>query len=401
MADKKLTEKMNDAIREFKAGNFLIVVDDETRENEGDLIIAAEKATPAKINFMAKHGRGLICVSMEKERLNKLGIGPMVTEQEELYGCKFTVSVDAKKGTTTGISAHDRAETIRQLISPTAKPADFKRPGHIFPLIAELGGVLKRAGHTESAVDLSRLAKLYPSGVICEIMSDDGTMARLPELQKFAKLHKIKIISVQDIIEYRRIKENFIEKVAEADLPTAFGNFRVHVYRNKVTGEEVTALVKGEITGNKPTLVRVHSECLTGDAFLSRKCDCGAQLHTAMKMIEKEGCGAILYLRQEGRGIGIANKIRAYELQDKGYDTVEANLKLGFKDDLRDYGTGAQVLAYMGIHKLRLITNNPLKVIGLKGYGLEIVDRVPIKPGRNIHNVKYLLTKKDRMGHYL
>lgn len=402
MKGKKIKlNTIDEALGDFRKGRFVIVVDDENRENEGDLVVAAEKIMPEKINFMAKHGRGLICVPMEKARLDYLKIFPMVKEQDELYGCNFTVSVDAKKGTTTGISARDRANTVRALIAEKSGPSDFRKPGHIFPLIAEPGGVLKRAGHTEAAVDLARISGMCPAAVICEIMNEDGTMSRLPELIGFGKKHKIKIITIADLIKYRREKENLVKKVAEANLPTGFGNFRIFVYSNQLTGEESIALVKGDIGEKENVLVRVHSQCLTGDTFFSKRCDCGNQLQMAMKMISEEGYGVILYMKQEGRGIGITNKIRAYHLQEKGLDTVEANKKLGFEEDLRDYGIGAQILSDLGLKKIRLITNNPRKVIGLNGHGLEIIKRVPIKPSKNIHNIRYLNTKKRKLGHYL
>jgi len=401
MSSKIKLNTIDEAIKDFRIGRFVIVVDDKKRENEGDLIVAAEKITREKINFMAKQGRGLICVPMEKDRLDYLDIHPMVNKQDELYDCKFTVSVDVNKGVATGISAQDRARTVRALIAEKSKPTDFRKPGHIFPLIAESGGVLKRAGHTEAAVDLARLSGLCPAGVICEIMNEDGTMARLHELLKFGKRHKIKTISIEQLIEYRRRQEKLVEKVAEAELPTEFGNFRIIAYTNKLDNNEAIAIIKGELSGNEPVLVRVHSECLTGDVLHSRRCDCGQQLKTSMSIIQKIGRGVILYMRQEGRGIGLLNKIKAYALQDKGLDTVEANKKLGFENDLRDYGIGAQILVDLGLHKIRLLTNNPKKVIGLKGYGLEIVERVPLKPKINIFNKKYLATKKSKMRHYL
>ena len=392
---------IDEAINDLRLGRFIIIVDDEKRENEGDLIVAAEKATPERINFMAKHGRGLICVPMEKRRLDYLNIHPMVSEQDEIYGCKFTVSVDVKKGITTGISARDRANTVRALIAENSKPSDFRKPGHIFPLIAEEGGVLRRAGHTEASVDLAKLAGLCPSAVICEIMNEDGTMARLQELAMFGKKHGIKIITIEDLIEYRRKKEKLVERTAEAELPTEFGSFRVVAYTSKLDGKEAIALVKGDINGKEPVLVRVHSECLTGDTFHSKRCDCGEQLKSAMKLINKKGRGVLLYMHQEGRGIGLINKIKAYALQDKGFDTVEANKKLGFECDLRDYGIGAQILADLGLHRIKLLTNNPKKVVGLRGHGLEIVERLPLKPKANIFNKQYLATKKKKMGHYL
>ncbi len=393
---------IEEAVEDIKAGKMVIIVDSPDRENEGDLIMAAEKVTPEAINFMTKYARGLICVPLTSQRVEELKLEPMTRENTEHYGTDFTVSVDARFGITTGISAQDRAHTIKVLISSTTTPEDLVKPGHIFPLRAKPGGILERAGHTEAAVDIARLAGLYPAGVICEIMNDDGTMARLPQLVEFAKKFNLKIISIADLIQYRRRTEKLVEKVAEADLPTKFGHFKVMVYQYKIDKSIHIALVKGKINKKEPVLVRVHSECLTGDTFGSLRCDCGEQLHKAMKMIEKEGKGVIVYMRKhEGRGIGIVNKIKAYKLQEDGLDTVEANCALGFPPDLRDYGIGAQILVDIGVGKIRLMTNNPRKIIGIKGYGLEIVERVPIEIKPNEKNIKYLATKKKKLGHSL
>lgn len=380
---------------------MVIVADDEDRENEGDFIMAAEKITPEAINFMAKYGRGMICMPLTGERCMELDLDLMVGNNTALHNTAFTVTIDAIKGTTTGISAQDRALTIKLTTQPDTKPEDFARPGHIFPLRAADGGVLKRAGHTEASVDLPRLAGLYPAGVLCEIMNDDGTMARMPQLEEVAKRFDLKIITIRDLIEYRRRDEKLIFREAEVDFPTKFGHFRLIHFRNKVTQEHHLALVKGDLAGDDPVLVRVHSECLTGDVFGSERCDCGDQLHNAMEMINREGKGALLYMNQEGRGIGLSAKLMAYVLQDKGMDTVEANRSLGFPDDLRNYGTGALMLKNLGIRKLRLMTNNPRKVIGLEGYDLEIVERVPIEIEPNKSNVHYLETKRDKMGHLI
>jgi 3,4-dihydroxy 2-butanone 4-phosphate synthase/GTP cyclohydrolase II len=389
------------ALAEIKAGKFVLVVDDESRENEGDLIMAAEKVTPEAINFMAVHARGLICVPMTGERLDELGIPLMVTENTSAHTTAFTVSVEARHGVTTGISAKDRAVTIKALISPSSKPEDIARPGHIFPLRSRDGGVLVRAGHTETTVDLARLAGLYPAGVCCEIMNEDGSMARLPQLEQLAKKLNIIIVSVADLISYRRRHEKLVHLVIETRLPTPFGDFKALAYKSDIESGEHLALVMGDIKDGTPVLVRVHSECLTGDVFGSQRCDCGEQLDLAMKMVAGEKRGVILYMRQEGRGIGFHNKLCAYALQDKGLDTVEANLSLGFDADLRDYGIGAQILADLGLKEIRMLTNNPKKVVGLEGYGLKVVQTVPIIVAPNPHNRKYLETKQNKMGHIL
>lgn len=393
-------KRVEEAIRDIKDGKMVILVDDEDRENEGDLTMAAEKVTPEAINFMTKFGRGLICLTLTEEKADELELKPMVSENTSKLKTAFTVSIDAKKGVTTGVSAYDRAHTILTAIQNDAKSEDLARPGHIFPLRARKGGVLVRTGQTEGSVDLARLAGLKAAGIICEIMKDDGTMARMPDLEKFAKEHNLRIVTIADIIEYRLRKDRLVRRVAEAIVPTRYGgDFKAIVYENDVDFHEHLAMIKGEINPNEPILVRVHSECLTGDVFGSERCDCGDQLKCAMKLIEKEGNGVILYMHQEGRGIGLANKIRAYALQDKGMDTVEANEKLGFKADLRDYGIGAQILLDIGVRKMRLMTNNPKKIVGLEGYGLEVVERVPIEVIPHKRNIDYLRIKKEKMGH--
>jgi len=387
------------AISDFKSGKMVIVVDDEDRENEGDIIFAAEKTTPEKINFMIKEGKGLICIAISEEIANGLDLRPMVETNTENTGCNFTVSVDAKKKTATGISAKDRAQTILTIINPKSKPQDLRRPGHIFPIIAKEGGVLKRAGHTEAASDLAKLAGLKQAGVLCEIIKDNGEMARMTDLIKFAKKHNLSIITIKDLIEFRRHNEKFIEKTAETLLETKYGEFKMIVYKSKIDGKEHIALIKGTL--GKNSLVRVHSECMTGDLFKSTQCDCGEQLELSFKKISKESSGVILYMRQEGRGIGLANKLKAYNLQKKGYDTVEANKALGFEPDLRDYGIGAQILKDLGLSEIRILTNNPKKIVGLEGHGLKITKRIRLEttPGKN--NAKYLRTKKTKLGHLL
>jgi 3,4-dihydroxy 2-butanone 4-phosphate synthase/GTP cyclohydrolase II len=389
------------AIEDIKNGKMVVVVDDEDRENEGDFIMAAEKVTPETVNFMAVHGRGLICTPVTSDLIDHLKLHPMVESNTALHGTKFTVSVDACSGVTTGISAADRSHTIRLLVDDQTHPEDLCRPGHVFPIQARRGGVLTRAGHTEATVDLASMAGLKPIGVLCEIMDDDGSMARLPRLREIADEYNLRLITVQDLIEYRRHHERMIKKVEVVDFPTRYGIFKLHLYNSQYDDHHHLAVVKGEVAGKTDVLVRVHSQCLTGDVFGSARCDCGEQLASALQMIEKEKSGVLLYMRQEGRGIGLANKIRAYKLQDQGKDTVEANNDLGFKADLRDYGVGAQILVDLGLSSIRLMTNNPKKVVGLGGYGLEIGDRVPIQCKPTKHNLKYLETKRDKLGHLL
>jgi 3,4-dihydroxy 2-butanone 4-phosphate synthase / GTP cyclohydrolase II len=395
-------DPIEEILQEIRAGRMIIVTDDEDRENEGDLVMAAEMITPEAVNFMATHGRGLICAPITEGRAEQLGLQRMVLENRESYRTDFTVSVDAAEGVTTGISAHDRARTIQMLVEPGATPRDLVQPGHVFPLRAKPGGVLRRAGHTEASVDLARLAGLQPAGVLCEILNADGTMARLPQLMEFKAKHSLKICSIADLIAYRRQRERLVEREQVIKLPTDFGDFDLHMYRSLIDGTHHLALVKGVIAEAETTLVRVHSECLTGDVFASRRCDCGSQLHAALGQIEAAGNGVLLYMRQhEGRGIGLPAKIHAYKLQEEGLDTVEANEKLGFPAELRDYGVGAQILHDLGVRRMRFLTNNPKKVIGLNGYGLEIVEVVPIKSPANPHNEKYLETKKVKLGHLL
>lgn len=400
-----MLNSIEEVLKDVSQGKPVIVVDDESRENEGDLIIAAEFASPDNINFMLKEGRGLICVPLEEERIKQLGLHRMYTV-EDLYQAKdpyqtaWMISVDARKGVTTGISAFDRSRTIKTLVNPETKPEGLTRPGHVFPLKARKGGVLVRAGHTEAAVDLTRMAGLFPAGVICEILKDDGTMARLPDLLKFAKKHNLKICSISSLIEYRRKQSRLIDKVEQVSLPTEFGNFTLHLYKSLIDPGLHAALTMGDVQ-KQPVLTRVHSECLTGDVFSSLRCDCGRQLKESMKMVSAEGKGVVLYMRQEGRGIGLENKIKAYAFQEKGMDTVEANEALGFRPDLRDYGIGAQILIDLGVKKIRLLTNNPRKIVGIEGYGIEVVERVPIKVSPNKENKRYLETKKNKMGHLI
>jgi 3,4-dihydroxy 2-butanone 4-phosphate synthase/GTP cyclohydrolase II len=392
---------IEEVIEDLRTGKIIIVVDDEQRENEGDFIAAAEKTTPDVINFMATHGRGIICTAITNQRANELKLGMMVESNTSLHETPFTVSVDYLHGTTTGVSAFDRAKTVQSMVDNSTKPSDLARPGHIFPLRAMEGGVLRRAGHTEASVDLCKLAGLSPASVLCEILKEDGTMARVPELFEIAKKFHLKIATVRALIEYRMQREKLVHKIVSTSLPTQFGEFVVHIYRSETDTNEHVALTKGEIRHDVPTLIRVHSECLTGDVFHSLRCDCNEQLHAAIHMVEKEGTGIVLYMRQEGRGIGLANKLQAYKLQDEGMDTVEANEKLGFRPDLRDYGIGAQILRDLGVGKMRLMTNNPKKVVGLHGYGLEIIERVPLEVHPNGVNEKYLTTKRDKLGHLI
>ncbi len=394
-------DSIEEAVADIRDGKMVILVDDEDRENEGDLTMAAEKVTPEAINFMAKYGRGLICLSLTVDKIDELQLPMMSSKNTSQFGTAFTVSIEAKKGVSTGISAGDRATTILTAVREDCKAEDLARPGHIFPLRAQNGGVLKRAGQTEGSVDLARIAGLAPAGVICEIMNEDGTMSRVPELALFAKEHGMKMVTIKSLIEYRMRRESFVKRAAVTKLPTEYGEFIAIAYENEVDDYNHLALVKGEIKPGDDVLVRVHSECLTGDVLHSLRCDCGDQLHKAMQIIDKEGKGVILYMRQEGRGIGLVNKLRAYELQDKGMDTVEANLELGFKADLRDYGIGAQILVELGVKKMRLMTNNPRKIVGLEGYGLKVTGRVPLEIPAQSNNLKYLKTKKQKMGHIL
>ncbi|MGP0629362.1 bifunctional 3,4-dihydroxy-2-butanone-4-phosphate synthase/GTP cyclohydrolase II [Nitrospina sp. 32_T5] len=399
--EKPVFSSIEDAIEDVRQGKMIVIVDDEDRENEGDLMIASDCVTPEAINFMAKFGRGLICLAMTEERTQELGLQMMTGDNQSRFETPFTVSIDARNGISTGISAADRAHTIKVAMDPKARPYDLVIPGHIFPLRAREGGVLVRAGQTEGSVDMARLAGLTPSGVICEIMNDDGTMARVPELAKFCKKHDLKMVTIKDLMEYRLNSETLVEEVASTLLPTEFGEFQAVAFRNKLIDQVHIALIKGDIQEDAPTLVRVHSQCLTGDVFGSFRCDCGEQLSKALEMIEKEGRGVLLYLYQEGRGIGILNKLKAYALQDEGQDTVEANASLGFKPDLRDYGIGAQILRALGLGKIRIMSNNPRKIVGLEAYGLEMVERVPIEVQPNKQNIRYLKTKQMKMGHLI
>ncbi|MGM0546318.1 MAG: bifunctional 3,4-dihydroxy-2-butanone-4-phosphate synthase/GTP cyclohydrolase II [Bacteroidota bacterium] len=394
-------DSIEDAIEDIKEGRMVIVADDEDRENEGDFVMAAEMVTPEAVNLMAKYGRGLICVPITREKAYSLNLDYMVTDGADPDEAAFTVSVDHKELTTTGISASDRANTIKEMIKKDAKPGDFRRPGHIFPLIGVEGGVLRRAGHTEAAIDLARLAGLQPSGIICEIMKDNGAMARLPDLVDIAEEFDMKLISIKDLISYRMKNESLVRKVVDVNLPTIYGDFQLHAFQERLTGDHHLALAKGEWDEDDPVLVRVHSSCMTGDIFGSKRCDCGEQLHQALLQVEKEGRGVVLYMNQEGRGIGLVNKLKAYKLQEEGLDTVEANEALGFEPDARDYGVGAQILRSLGICKMKLMTNNPVKRVGLKSFGLEMVERVPIEVGAYPENAKYLKTKRDKMGHHL
>ena len=400
MAEKQF-HTIEEAIEDFRNGKILIVVDDEDRENEGDFVLAAEKVTPEAINFFVKEGRGVVCTPITSERAKELNLDLMVEANTSLHETPFTVSIDYLQGSTTGVSVMERANTVRALADPNAQAQDFGRPGHIFPLRAMDGGVLRRAGHTEAVVDLCKLSGLTPAGVLCEILAEDGTMARVPQLLNIADKFNLKIITVRALIEYRIRRDKLVQRLVSTNLPSMYGKFRIHLYKSQTDSKEHIALVKGEISPEIPTLVRVHSECLTGDVFGSLRCDCNAQLVSSMQMIEKEGCGVILYMRQEGRGIGLLNKLKAYSLQDEGLDTVEANEKLGFRADLRDYGIGAQILRDLGVGKMRLLTNNPKKIIGLTGYGLEVVERVSLEINPNGYNERYLATKRDKLGHLI
>lgn len=390
--------KIEETIYDLILGKVVIVIDDEDRENEGDFIVLADKATPEVINFMITEGRGLVCVPITEERAVELDLPPMVNKNSDYHGTAFTVSIDHVT-TTTGISAHERSMTVQGIIDPKARPQDFRRPGHIFPLIAKKGGVLRRSGHTEAAIDLARMCGAAPAAVICEVIKEDGTMARVPDLMEIARKHQLKLITIRDLIHYRNEKEKLVQREVEVKMPTDYGVFTAIAYTNQVDNKEHVALVKGKINSAQPTMVRVHSECLTGDVFHSHRCDCGPQLAAALRQIDEHGSGVLLYMRQEGRGIGLINKLKAYELQEQGFDTVDANIKLGFKPDLRDYGIGAQILKDLGIRQMKLLTNNPRKIKGLEGYGLEVVDRIPLQMEENEDNTRYLHTKKDKMGH--